>query len=573
MKKEASAVLVALFGMVASAATLTWTGGSTGNLSDASWTDGTSQGLTPQSGDKLVFGTAGAFVYDLDAAVWLERLEFSASVTLTGGEISTAVYVSNGGFIVSDASGDARVVTIDVPVKFKTGDMMNSSSVCVKRRQDVLEFAHGIGGYARWLTISGSNLGTIRWHKDETSFTSDYTRIYGGTNELWGGSFSSSDLRFVADATDSHKMTVRFMGGEYAASVSVSREAAAEVYPIFVADTVSTFKRVFKASTTWGMSMQVQKGADIVFEKGLQKVSSNTRVPFKLAGGNTLTFNGPIQVADDGMNVPGAFLCQSSDPNDTCVVVLNAATNYFSQVTKGTGNLSGLVLQGNVVLKTQVEDAFAAEPYPVQLWLQDKGSFGGVIDLCGHNQHVGSLLQFSKDGIAQDGEWVGGHSGFRSEEPATVYVCQNATGSSSFTNITWPGRFWGRASLEKSGANPLTLSNVSSTTGTLAVAEGVLKFAESGGWPNCTGVYVKGGELVVDKAGRLPRKIDWHLSAAGKLSISDGVNIVAKQAWFTDAEGHETQASPGRYTAQNAPDYIKGEGSLTVVGGLMLIFR
>ena len=150
--------------------------------------------------------------------------------------------------------------------------------------------------------------------------------------------------------------------------------------------------------------------------------------------------------------------------------------------------------------------------------------------------------------------------------PATLHVFQNTKDAPE-----WYPIFEGAASLEKSGTNVLRLAGISTTTGTLAVANGTLGFAGSGSWARATALSVSGGVLDVDAAGRLGDLSEVRLSG-GKLRVASGVRLKTKNLFLSDGAGGFDHAPGGVYTAASLPKYIDGEGALKVSGcGMMLI--
>ena len=83
--------VAALFTRLVGAAplTLTWSGGSSGNLSDETWIGGVEGHLSPQNGDTLVFSTGGTFTSDV-VGLEVAALTFSSSSAVTiSGSCST----------------------------------------------------------------------------------------------------------------------------------------------------------------------------------------------------------------------------------------------------------------------------------------------------------------------------------------------------------------------------------------------------------------------------------------------------------------------------------------------------
>jgi autotransporter-associated beta strand protein len=120
----------------------------------------------------------------------------------------------------------------------------------------------------------------------------------------------------------------------------------------------------------------------------------------------------------------------------------------------------------------------------------------------------------------------------------------------------------------------LSLSGVSTTTGALQVAQGVLAFSGDGAWPSASEVVLKGGELVIDDLARLPRETSYKF-LGGKLTIASGVQLVSRSAVVANgAQGETVSLDVGVYTKENLPSFIQGDGSLRVKGdGLVILIR
>ena len=71
--------------------TLTWNGGSTGNLSDETWSGGVEGHLSPQSGDTLEFSTGGTFTSDV-ASLNPEKSQY---IWIASGRFDKAKFDAN----------------------------------------------------------------------------------------------------------------------------------------------------------------------------------------------------------------------------------------------------------------------------------------------------------------------------------------------------------------------------------------------------------------------------------------------------------------------------------------------
>lgn len=197
-----------------------------------------------------------------------------------------------------------------------------------------------------------------------------------------------------------------------------------------------------------------------------------------------------------------------------------------------------------------------------------------VFDLNGHDQQVDRI-----NGCAYS-KIVSNDSGaITSETPATLYDLQskgfsttNMAGSDS-DNDPFPTKFIGAVSFSKGGEKELYLAGISTTTGRLEVTGGILGFKENGSWLKATEARVLGGTLKVDAAGRLGKLSGLYLSPDGKLDIAAGVTVKAKKLYVPDGQGGWKDHGGGSFNRSNLSDYLTGDGTLSVSGGIVLIVR
>jgi hypothetical protein len=131
--------------------------------------------------------------------------------------------------------------------------------------------------------------------------------------------------------------------------------------------------------------------------------------------------------------------------------------------------------------------------------------------------------------------------------------------------VNWAGG----VSLLKTGSGLLRMSKKAfSSTGSVAVAGGVLEFADGGSWTNGQSVSVGGtGKLVVSEPSTFSKEITLSLDGEGVISIADGVSVKADALYVGDG-----RMQPGRYTYATAPEPVKSHLD-PLAGGAIVVKR
>lgn len=183
----------------------------------------------------------------------------------------------------------------------------------------------------------------------------------------------------------------------------------------------------------------------------------------------------------------------------------------------------------------------------------------GVLDLCGCNQYFGPIHMNS----LYCGE-------VRSDEPAVMTVTQTTVAPQSFTAEmvgTNYLHFVGKAGLCKKGALPLVIASVSSTTGTLEVAEGTLSFTDDGAWENVSAVNVSGGTLVLDKAKRIAKTCEMTITG-GSVNLDGSFTQNVNELYIGEARAEVgTYGSSASRAQHKDDDHFTGPGILHVTHG------
>ena len=145
----------------------------------------------------------------------------------------------------------------------------------------------------------------------------------------------------------------------------------------------------------------------------------------------------------------------------------------------------------------------------------------------------------------------------RSATPATITMTGN---SSPTSNI----KYTGKVSLVKQGTGTYTLANTfSDTVGALDVQAGAVRFIWGAGWGG--DVTVSAGAKVIFENGSktgamLGDRTKVTLADTAKLVLSNGVTLVCAKLTV----GGDVKTS-GTFGAADLPDWIEGEGTITVI--------
>ena len=156
------------------------------------------------------------------------------------------------------------------------------------------------------------------------------------------------------------------------------------------------------------------------------------------------------------------------------------------------------------------------------------GATTAVIDMGGYDQAL-TVLHCNNSGY--NGAKV------TSDSPAFFRIVgnQDILDKTPSVNITNFVQFVGAAGLSMertSNDRPLVLRNTSSSTGTVQVVKGILKFAApnaqgqwAGKWPNASAAVVTGGRLVLEHKAVFGTNTVMRLSGSGKVEIPAGVRV------------------------------------------------
>lgn len=376
-----------------------------------------------------------------------------------------------------------------------------------------------------------------------------------GTYEIDGSTYGP-EVTQVAFSQADGACSVKFGPGTYEPAIRIAHDTGWSGTKTMAAICSGSGQIVFANKFTitdacWNLPLHIDSGASVVFEGGISAPYTWDYYAYLLLYGSGCS----VTIRDTPINVQtgrGVFFNSWGRSTVTLAVANNKIKNM-------------LQLSGPVTLKTICDYALSTNTYRTPLaFVKVDGNDGATLDLCGHDQAVGR--------IDTNGKYAGSPSvtgRIRSDTPATLHVCQ--TGGDAVT--TFPLPFEGGAGLCKSGGDELSLAGVSTTTGRLEVAEGVLSFSGDGCWSQAQDIAVSGGVLKVDGSQRLARILETITHSSGKLDLAQGVVVRVRKCYVNEA-GRPLSLAAGTYTAARLPAVLSGAGEMHVLGdGTMLCIR
>ena len=317
---------------------------------------------------------------------------------------------------------------------------------------------------------------------------------------------------------------------------------------------------------TWGVSgsqdggLKIADGANAVFTG---KATFYNAAWVDVGAGATATFANGFQVNVNGMN------CHLQLKGSGTVVITNSPISLTMQAYSASGQTTTLDLRvpnnrlcgrywaefPAATVRTRAANAFHTG---TSLYLGAKGT----LDLCGTPQQL-NRLHGAAGAVA------------RSDAPATLTLLGGSTivdaGDLHGNDATRVDNtsFSGQVSVTKQGSVQHTLGGVSSSTGTLTVAEGTLTL--SGAWPNCTNVVVSGGTFAVknanafgdaDRAPGESPKLELDVAASGATLNLDYAGQIDCQAIRVDGVKRYGVFGAAGSGAANEAEWITGTGTV-----------
>ena len=514
--------------------TLTWTGGSSGNLSSGSWSGGSGSHTTPLYGDTLVFSTPGDFNNDISGLVVA-----GLSVTATGGVRlnGNKIALMSGAIISKSGSG---TYTNNVPLVLGTA---SGQTVYVEVASGcTIEMLAAISGEANLVYGNTStSTGTINLRNDGSDYTGATTARRGVVNVYSSDAFGSTDGATTLSGAAQNALKVYFRGVTMDENFTVVANASdtpnnSPNYPVNF-PTSNTF------NGTWSVS-----GNGYFYNSG-GTTTFNGRVAFStihFLGGGSLVFNGEGSTfANDEIYGGGT-------------ITYGAKCKYTGTLT--VGRTFGINwIDGNQRRNFNCENAIL------------------------YDETAPAALSFARNSCTAD---MRGY-----DQTFSVITCGSSysgsvvtsTGNPSTIHLTLPGssaancyaKFTGQVSLSFEGPRPMSLGNTANTsTGSLSLTNAAaVTLLDGFKWCGSSVTVADGSTLTVGNA-TFPET----LAVAINDRVASGGNgaVFSKIALNTDAvaetltingktrSGGRTYGATGSGADIVDDDHFSGTGKLRV---------
>lgn len=304
------------------------------------------------------------------------------------------------------------------------------------------------------------------------------------------------------------------------------------------------------------------------------KANKNTKAVFS---GPKLALNATFVAEGSGEHLVNAPLTATMIQTESSLITFGATGN---RITHEVGINLEYLGNGTRTLKFATAEAFDDR---TTLTLKALTSGRGTFDLCGYSQTFGTLTMLTTAN-ARPTTVVFTNSG----ERATLHIVQKNERSRSDFPLAWiAGVISGPIDFWKSGVASTVVSNHIEAVGALKVTHAGLVFAANdGSWKNATDVVIaddpteeiKTGEepfIEVRSDNALGRKASLTISGKGTLRIAGGVRQHVRTCTAGDVElGAGVWRHGEAYSeANHTTPFIAGEGTLSIGGGLAIIFR
>lgn len=458
--------------------TLTWTGnGNDGKFSTAAnW----SPAEVPSKIDKLVLtvGNGATFNNDLTTLTELAGLTITGSgaATLTGNALGFA----NGAGV---AATSAATLTLALPVAF------NGTAACsISAVAGATNVFSGVISGAAPITVSGA--GTVK---------------FTGANTFTGDLALNGEYFFATGAspfgTDAGKTTV----------TRPSTTAKFHCKDVTTGDAI-TYNGV-NGQTGWVLEGNNDFNGAITHgsEQIRVKIMKDSYTTFNADFANDIGFFTPETSGTGTLD----FNCSWTGyfrPNGVGTYIFRKPVTYNPRYSTSYAYLYSL---GSGRMEYRCVNAFGTDADKV-MTLAASGNGGAVVDFCGNDQIVASV--------------VGGAETITSSEgPATLHVLNNY--NPNLNNVVFGGKFAGELSVSVEGNSQLaalTLSNVSTSTGTLSAKDGgKVVITSTGRWAGDVEVQALGAIEVASSAA-FGSEAKVVVAAGGTLKLGDGTLTVGE---------------------------------------------
>lgn len=430
-----------------------------------------------------------------------------------------------------------------------------------------------------------------------------------GTKGFWlgaGGMVLSGAAKMVMVETPIAAISPQLWdlsnGGQLHLKVPITA-AAPDAKVTMTNGTVTIYGGTQEVALAYSKSFAFGGGSETVFKRKVQMMQT---IAGTLNSGSSAT----RIIYDNGLELCNAASAGASDitmSGQGTTIFTNGILNVYS--SKRINFTSGIFhfyspnnsfndgqrgyIHGNAVLYFHVTNAFTS----TQANLAGNHGDGGIIDLCGCDQTIGSIQcgrgLTDASGTQRGWKWATHPGTIRSEQPAILHITGGGwsmnPGTSSSPTTTNFAYFVGMAGISyEGGSTGHWLNQTCSSTGTVQTTKGSLHFSKrvidgdgcdlgEGSWPNAARVVAKGtGTLVLEHSKAIGKKTDVIIEENGKVQLDAGVDQKCANLYF----GNEKQALGTWGSPESAATYrdarFTGTGILTVRGerpGVLLIFR
>ena len=183
--------------------------------------------------------------------------------------------------------------------------------------------------------------------------------------------------------------------------------------------------------------------------------------------------------------------------------------------------------------------------------------YGAMLDLNGYDQKVPQVRygSYNAGWNCTPTRGMEAYCLVKSDTAAKLTMTENRSSRVAY-------RFSGGVSLRQEGSETYTILNqFCDTTGRLEVVKGAVAFDWEAGWGG--DVDVSGtGKVKFLEGSSLSRSYSSHvaISGEGKIYVTNGVELICSELLLG-----EDSMSPGTYSASNKPEWMEGDGSITVL--------
>ena len=528
----------------------TWTGaGSTSSITEAdNWKSGAKPDLAGFCTATFADANAVCVTATVDRAVAFAglRLDSTNGFAFAADVAGSVLSVSTGGIVAAESpAGAAPVYDFAAPVR------LIGEQTWIAPAGTTLRLLGGTtSAYAFEKTGDGSITisGTNTWDKRVI--------LRGGVMTLSGTITTSSGVDTTrldgdGDSPDAGNAVYSYFGGSsggiaqnmYLKNVAVEKafwvdmaSASSEFYFRSAAAATNTFRAFFRSRNKANQKLYVPEGSEVRFEGGAKFPWA-----FVQGGKGTVRFSKtPViytATSETGYSIQGCgnavFDVGTNTLRYLSIQQDGGRFDFTADHVCGLGDYCTIRLYGGLRRAT------------------GRAPCGSVVDIHGTRQRVGMVLAYDK--YFSDTGYVG-LSKIAGDAGSVFEITNNVTTrSSAFDHVP----FVGGVSLVFGSPGTITFTNVTHTsTGTVEVARGTMRFRSGATWLTATKVKV-GGTLVLTGDARngqtFGRKADWYFGENGVVSIPNGVVQHAGHVWIGD-----TELPPGRYSyAETADESIR----------------